>query len=321
MDNGNWHNRILTHGFEPGSIMKGITFAGALDYKVVRLGDKFDCEKGRWFHAGRPLRDSGNHQYEDLYVWQILQKSSNIGTAKIAIEMGDRRLYQTLRRFGFGQPTGIGFRNEATGIFRSLADWDRLSLSRFAIGQGILTTPLQIVQAYCALANDGVIMQMRVVDRIENPETREVDYTQERIRPRALRPGVARQVVAAMKTVTRDGTGTIAAVPGYQVAGKTGTAEKFIDGTYRSGKYVASFVGFVPADDPAFVLLISADEPSKKSYYGGTVAGPAFRRIAERTLRYLKVAPATQPPQNPEREPEVTIARFSSNEQGQNTQN
>ncbi|MFO7820714.1 MAG: penicillin-binding protein 2 [Lentisphaeria bacterium] len=300
MSEGQWQNRILTQGFEPGSIMKCITLAGALDYNVVKLGDVFDCEDGYWTHAGRPLRDSG-HQFGSLRVWQILQKSSNIGVAKIALEMGDKRLYQTLRRFGFGEPTGVGFQREAPGIFRSLANWDGLSVTRFPIGQGILTTPLQIVQAYSALANQGVMMQLRVIDRVEHPVTGRFAYNRPSIKRRCLRPGVARQTVAAMKTVTRkEGTASKAAVPGYEVAGKTGTAEKFIDGTYDNDKYVASFVGFVPADDPAFVLLVSADEPSEKSYYGGTVAAPTFRRIAERSLRYLQVAPATAPDPVPE---------------------
>ncbi len=288
-----WQNRMLTHGFEPGSILKCISIAGALDYNLVNLGTSFYCEKGMWFHVGRPLRDAG-HAYEDLRVWEIVQKSSNIGTAKIAVQMGQSRLYQTLWRFGFGQPTGLGFADEAPGIFRSLRDWDGLSTSRFAIGQGLLTTPLQIVQAYCALANHGVMMQLRLVDRIENPQSGEFEPIIPRVKRRVLRDSSARQMVVAMKTVTRPGgTATTAAVKGYEVAGKTGTAQKFVNGTYNSGKYTATFAGFVPADDPAFVLLVVADEPSGRSYYGGTVTGPTFSRIAERTLRYLQVAPAT----------------------------
>lgn len=288
-----WQNRILTHGFEPGSIMKCVSVAGAIDYQVVNLGTVFYCEEGIWYHVGRPLRDSG-HSYEDLRVWEIVQKSSNIGTAKIAVAMGRQKLHDTLRRFGFGEPTGLGFPGEAPGIFRSLPDWDGLSLSRFAIGQGILVTPLQVVQAYCALANDGIMMQMRIIDRLEDPETGLVETSLPQVRRRAVRRTSAKQIVVAMKAVTREGgTATKAAVPGYEVAGKTGTAQKFVGGTYNSGRYVASFAGFVPADDPAFVLIVVADEPSGTSYYGGTVAAPTFSRIAERSLRYLQVAPAT----------------------------
>lgn len=291
MRHGHWLNRVLTHGFEPGSIMKCISIAGALDFNVVTLGDLVDCEDGYWVHHRRPLRDSG-HRHGELRVWEVIQKSSNIGTAKIALDMGERRMFQTLRRFGFGQPTGLGFQNEATGIFRPLRNWDGLSLSRFAIGQGILVTPLQMVQAYCGLANKGVMMQLRIIDRIEHPEPGVVDMIQARPKARVLRPEAAEQMVAAMMTVTRaGGTARGAAVPGYDVAGKTGTSQKFVNGTYESGKHTASFIGFVPADDPAFVLLIAVDEPTRNGYYGSAVAAPAFSRIAEKTLRYLQVAP------------------------------
>jgi cell division protein FtsI (penicillin-binding protein 3) len=294
MSEGQWQNRMLTHGFEPGSILKCISIAGAIDYGVVTLQDVFDCEDGYWIHCGRPLRDSG-HQYGKLRVWQILERSSNIGTAKISIQMGEGRLFQTLKRFGFGEPTGLGFANEAPGIFRPLAKWDGLSISRFPIGQGILVTPLQIVQAYCALANQGVMMQLHLVDRIEDPVTGITEITYPQVKRRTVRPETARQVVAAMQMVTKgDGTALKAAVAGYEVAGKTGTAQKFVDGTYESRKYVASFAGFVPAQNPAFVLLVVADEPSENGYYGGTVAAPVFSRIAEKTLRYLQIAPATR---------------------------
>jgi cell division protein FtsI/penicillin-binding protein 2 len=318
MAGGNWQNRILTHGFEPGSIMKCVSIAGAIDYGVVNLGTVFDCEDGYWFFCGRPLRDSG-HNYGQLRVWQIVQKSSNIGTAKIAIEMGEKRLYQTLKRFGFGEPTGIGFDNEAPGIYRSLAKWDGLSISRFPIGQGILVTPLQMCQAYAALANDGVMMQLHLIDRIQDSESGLSEVTVPQVKRVAVRPATARQMVAAMRTVTReDGTARRAAVDGYEVAGKTGTAQKFVNGTYQSRKYVSSFIGFVPAENPAFVLLVVADEPSENGYYGGTVAAPVFSRISEKTLRYLQVAPATreerpaapqpEPDPEPERERHVPTA-------------
>ncbi len=295
MSDGQWQNRILTHGFEPGSTMKCISLAGALDFGTVSLADVYDCENGMWFFHGRSLRDSG-HSYGKLRVWQILQKSSNIGTAKIAIDMGEQRLYQTFKRFGFGEPTGIGFPDEAPGIFRPLRKWDGLSISRFPIGQGILVTPLQIVQAYCALANDGVMMQLHVVDRVvEDTGMTRLFYPVEK--RRAVRPEAARLTVAAMKTVTSsDGTAQKAAVPGYEVAGKTGTAQKFVNGTYENRKYVSSFAGFVPADNPAFVLLVAVDEPTENGYYGSAVAAPVFSRIAEKTLRYLQIAPVRPAP-------------------------
>ncbi|MBN2448756.1 MAG: penicillin-binding protein 2 [Lentisphaeria bacterium] len=307
-----WQNRILTHGFEPGSIMKSVVVCGALDYGVVTLDSTFDCEHGTWVYMRRPLRDSG-HAYDVLSVREIIQKSSNIGTAKIALAMGDSRVYQVLRRFGFGSATGIGFRQygedgpvlfptEATGILRDLPEWDSLSVTRFPIGQGILVTPLQMVQAYSALANEGVMMQPYIVDRIRDPRSGEERYSLPRAKARAVRPEAAREIVAAMSLVTQEGgTATRAAVEGYGVAGKTGTAQKWIGGPNGKGGYyshsqcVSSFIGMVPAEAPAFVLLVVADEVTRGSRYGGIAAAPTFSRIAERTLRYLQVAPAGTP--------------------------
>jgi cell division protein FtsI/penicillin-binding protein 2 len=296
-----WINRVVSTGFEPGSVMKGISVAGAIDYGVVTLDHVFDCEKGYWVYARRPLRDS--HRFEDLSVLEILQHSSNIGTAKIALEMGERRLYQTLWRFGFGQRTGTGFDDEGTGLLRPVNRWDGLSVTRFPIGQGILTTPLQLVQAFSALANNGNMMQLRVVDRVADPTTGETKLFPPVLRRRVVaHESAIRDVVTALKMVTTDdGTASKAAIEGYEVAGKTGTAQKYIreelpdhkgyTGYYSNSKYVGSFIGFVPADDPAFVLLVSVDEPTEGGYYGGTVAAPSFRRIAASTLRYLQIPP------------------------------
>lgn len=285
--------RAAISGFEPGSVMKPLALCGAMDYGLADLNTRVYCEKGAWFYCGRILRDS--HRYETLTLEEIIQHSSNIGTAKIALErMGEGRLYQTLWRYGFGQPTGIGFRAESWGIFHKPKDWNGLTVTRVPIGQGILVTPLQLVQAYCALANRGTMMQMYMVDRVRYPDGAE-EKTRPEVRRRVTRPETARRVIRALKKVTqRGGTAPKAAVNGYEVAGKTGTAQKAVAGGYSSSAYVASFVGFVPADNPAFVLLVSADEPDRsKGYYGGTVAAPAFSRIAEATLRFLNIAPHT----------------------------
>jgi cell division protein FtsI (penicillin-binding protein 3) len=286
-----WRNRIVGDGFEPGSIMKAVAIAGALDYGVVTLGDTVDCEDGYWIFSGKPLRDSG-HSYGELRVWEVIQKSSNIGTAKISIAMGEKRLYQILRRFGFGRPTGIEFPGEAPGIFRDLRNWDGLSISRLCIGQGILVTPLQMIQAYCALANGGIMPQLHIIDRIAYSDTGEVEVNEPRAKGRVLRAESASAMAAALKTVTTsDGTARRAAVDGVDVAGKTGTAQKVVDGQYSSSEHISSFIGFVPANDPEFVLFVVADNPRRNGYYGGTVAAPVFSRIAEKTLKYLQTAP------------------------------
>ena len=177
--NGNdWQNKIVTEGFEPGSIMKPLVVAKALDLGVVRPETVFDCEKGRWFYAGKLLRDS--HPYGMLNVSSIIQKSSNIGTAKISLTMGQKKLYDLLVQCGFGEESGLPFEPEATGILRKYEKWDKLSATRFPIGQGILTTPLQMVSAYTALANNGQRMKLRIVDKIqigEREERTENGYT------------------------------------------------------------------------------------------------------------------------------------------------
>ncbi len=292
MDPARWRNRLASDVYDPGSTMKCIAIAGALDYGVVSLDSIFDCEYGSWFYAGRPLRDSG-HSYGQLEVREIIQKSSNIGAAKIAIAMGERRLYQTLRRFGFGERTGVGLPDESPGLLRKLPDWDGLSITRFPIGQGISVTALQLVQSYAAIANGGYMMQFQLLDRVVEGSSGKVVNYPPMGKHRVIRKSTANAMISAMVLVTMEGgTATKAAVSGYFVAGKTGTSQKLVDGSYTGhGQYVASFIGFVPATDPAFVLLVVADAPSAGKYYGGTVAAPTFSRISEKVLRYLAVPP------------------------------
>ncbi len=289
-----WRDRFLTDVFEPGSTMKAIPIAGALDYGAVTPNTMFDCEKGAWFYAGRRLRDS--HPEGVLSVTDIIKVSSNIGTAKIALKLGEEKLYQTFRRFGFGQKTGIPIQPEAVGQFKKLDRWEKLSITRFPIGQGISCSPVQLVRAYCALANGGTLLKMRLVDRECNPETGEIVFKEiEEGSKVFMKDETHVKIVKMLSLVTKEGgTGIKAHVPGYDVAGKTGTSQKWVNGQFSESLFFASFIGFVPAENPAFVLLVMADEP-KGNHYGGIVSAPPFRRIAEKTLRYLNV-----PPQHPE---------------------
>jgi len=259
---------------------------------LVRPNTMFDCEKGRWFFAGKTLKDS--HPYGILTVSSIIQKSSNIGTAKIALELGKKRLFDLFVLYGFGKETGLPFEPEATGILRKLEKWDSLSVTRFPIGQGILTTPLQIVSAYTALANNGQRMKLRIVDKIQSSDNGAIYNFPIKNAERIFGDRAAKEIVEMMKLVTEEGgTATKANIPGYKVAGKTGTAQKWINGEYSHSQFVSSFIGFVPADDPAFVLLVSIDEP-KGASYGGIVSAPAFTQIAEKALKYLDIHP-TEP--------------------------
>lgn len=285
-----WRNRIAEDTFEPGSTMKPLVVAGALDRGIVTPETRFDCEKGLWFYGGKSLKDS--HPMGNLTVSEIIQHSSNIGTAKIALAMGEKTLDEVLRSFGIGSRTGIPLRPETAGIYRPLKRWDTLSITRFPIGQGVAVSPLQLVRGYCILANGGHPVKLRLVDRIENPATG-IEQKMPLEKPDSIfkDPTTHKKIVEMMKKVTGEGgTARKASVRGYYVAGKTGTAQKFVNGAYSKSKYIANFVGFVPADNPRFVLLVTADEP-RGGYYGGSVAGPTFRTIAERTLKYLNVKP------------------------------
>jgi cell division protein FtsI/penicillin-binding protein 2 len=285
-----WRPRFAQDIFDPGSTMKPIAISGAIDNNIVTPETLFDCENGRWGFGGRTLHDA--HPMATLSVKDIIKHSSNIGTAKIAIQMGPKLLYTTLRKFGFGERTGISISNETSGIFHNYKKWSKVSISRIPIGQGISVSPLQLVRAYCALANGGNLLDLRLIDRMKNRETQKIKKRSRRIRRHVFKQkSTSQKIIKMMLGVTEsDGTAPKAAVPGYSVAGKTGTSQKVENGRYSKTKFFATFIGFVPATRPRFVLLITADEP-KKNHYGGTVAAPTFRRISERTLRFLDILP------------------------------
>ena len=288
--------RVIGDMFEPGSIMKPLCVAGALDYGVVTPQSKIDCEQRVWFFRGKSLTDT--HAYGIQDVTGVIRKSSNIGTAKIAIAMGEAKLYRTLRKFGLGSRCGLPLRPEEQGNLKTPDRWDGLSISRFGIGYGVSITPVQMLRAYCALANRGKLPKLRLLDRIENQETGEIIPNPiEQPQYIYASPKTGEDIVKMMITVTEQGgTATKAAIPGYHVAGKTGTARKYEKGGYSTSKYYASFVGFVPAEKPAFVLLLTFDTP-RGSIYGGTVAGPVWKAIAERSLKYMNIAPTVPLPE------------------------
>lgn len=291
-----WRNRMTTDVFEPGSAMKPIVISTAIDYGIVTPKTKFDCENGYWKEMR--LRDS--HRMGVSTVAEILIESSNIGTGKIARKMGKPMLYKTFRRFGFGKHTGIPLRPEATSYVRNPKYWDYLSISRFPIGQGIAITPLQLVRAYCALANGGKLVKLRLVDRVRDTRTKKFEKKPyETSNQVFMKNSTSRVIVDIMRHVTKKGgTATRAAIPGFEVAGKTGTSQKWIPnnkktgvkGHYSQKKFFATFAGFVPAFNPAFVLVVIADEP-KGNHYGGVVAAPTFKRIAKNTLGYMNIQP------------------------------
>ncbi|RME34238.1 MAG: PASTA domain-containing protein [Deltaproteobacteria bacterium] len=287
----NFRNRAITDAFEPGSTLKTFLIATALEQKVVKAKDRIDCEHGRYKVGGKVIHD--HHPYGRLSVGEILKHSSNVGAAKIAKKLERERLYRGLRAFGFGQRTGIGLPGEVSGLLRPPEDWFEVDLAAIAFGQGMSATALQLATAMAAVANGGYLMKPYVVEQVVDGYGQVVRSNSPTIVRRVISEATARAVTRMLEmAVEKGGTGTLAAVPGFRVAGKTGTAQKAdpVTGGYAVDRYVSSFVGFVPAERPKLVILVLLDEPQGQAY-GGLVAAPVFSRIASQALAQLKVAP------------------------------
>jgi len=292
----NRRNRIITDTFEPGSTFKTVTLAGALNDGSVRLTDMYDCENGAFYFAGRVLHD--HEHYPVLSVEQIIAKSSNIGTAKVAIKMGKERVYKYIWDFGFGQRSGIPLAGEDAGSLAKPHNWKLIHISRIPIGHGVTATPLQMVMALSAMANDGVLMRPMLVDSLVDEKGQTVVKYQPQIVRRVIGESAARQTVQALRTVVDKGTADKAALEHYTVAGKTGTAQKVVDGQYSHEKYYSSFIGFFPTENAELCIAVAIDEPVKKTgYYGGQIAAPIFKRIAERAANFLNIKPDVEPAQ------------------------
>ncbi len=283
-------NRAITDIFEPGSVFKMFTLAGILEHKALDLNQKIDCEKGSWAVAGRVLHD--HHGEGILTLRQVIERSSNIGTVKAAMQLGEEKLYDTFWRFGFGKKTNIGLSGEVSGILPSTKVWSRSSIINIPIGQGVAVTPLQLATAVGAIANDGVLMKPRIISSVEDMDGRVIRrYKPESVR-RVISENTARDVRSVLAgVVSRQGTGFQATVEGFQAAGKTGTAQKILaDGSYSHNHFIASFVGFVPYDKPKLIIAVSIDEP-RAVYYGGVVAAPVFSHLARQILSYWQLQP------------------------------
>lgn len=286
----NWRNRALSDAFEPGSTSKVFLVAAALNEKVVQPGQLINCENGSYTVGGKTIHDHSGHGA--LTVTEILKYSSNIGSAKIGKRLERERLHKYLTGFGFGTQTGIDLPGETGGMLRKPSRWFEIDLAAISFGQGLTVTPLQVATAFGAIANGGKLMRPYVVERIA-----EADGTERHIAPKVVRQVVSRETSNIMRdmlmSVTeKGGTGTLAVVPGYRTAGKTGTAQKAdpLTGGYSADKRVATFAGFIPAENPKLVVLALLDEP-KGQVYGGLVAAPIFSRVAAQSLQYLGVPP------------------------------
>jgi cell division protein FtsI/penicillin-binding protein 2 len=288
---GHWRNRTITDIAEPGSTFKIVVVSAALNEGLIGLDDMFDCENGRWWYAGRSLRDTSRQGI--ISVERIIAKSSNIGAAKIGIQLGAPRMHRYMVDFGFGTPTGIPLLGEMRGTVHPVKNWNKLSITRVPMGHEIACTQLQMVMAMSAIANKGTLMRPLLVHRLEDNDGRVVFRSQPEMIRQVIGSRAAEMMVAALKTaVTADGTGHRAALEHYTVAGKSGTAQKAGRGTYLAGQYYSSFIGFFPADNPEVCISVVLDHPDPaEGYYGGAVAGPVFKNIAERTAQYLAIQP------------------------------
>jgi cell division protein FtsI (penicillin-binding protein 3) len=277
-------NRTVTDTYEPGSTFKIVTVSAVLAEGLVTPRTAFTLPYE--IHvADRVIKDAHPRGTERLTVDQILSYSSNVGTITLAEKLGSQRLSEWISRFGFGHKTGIDFPGESKGIVPSLERWSGSTIGTLPIGHGIAITPVQMAAAYGTVANDGLWMQPHLVDRVGSKDRPTV------VTKRILTRRVARQVRKMMEDVVIEGTGQEAQLPGYTVAGKTGTAAKpDPSGGYSDTKYVASFVGMVPATNPRVVILVTVDEPAA-AIWGGVVAAPAFQQIAGFDLQYLEIPP------------------------------
>jgi cell division protein FtsI (penicillin-binding protein 3) len=286
-------NRGVVDRFEPGSTMKPFTIAAALAAKSLDPTAPIYCESGSMALDNVVLHDT--HVNKWLSPTQVLAVSSNIGTAKIALGLGEERLYEGLRRFGFGDAPGLPVPGESVGVLRPRGrPWVQVETASAAFGQGISVTTMQLAMAYSAIANGGRLLEPVLVKRVSDSTGATLSEATPRVRREPISPAVARMVGEMLVAVTEgEGTGVEAAIPGYRVAGKTATAQK-IDletGKYTDTHYVASFVGFVPAENPRLTIAVVLDEPMGGTYAGGSVAAPVFRRVGEMSLRYLGVMP------------------------------
>jgi cell division protein FtsI (penicillin-binding protein 3) len=290
-----WRNRAVTDPFEPGSTFKVILAAAALEEGVVRPDDRIWAENGRLTIARTTIRDWKKFGW--LSFSEVLQNSSNVGSMKVGLALGRDRYHRYMTAFGFGAPTGVGLPGESRGILRDPQRWSPLSLPTMSIGQEVSVTALQMLAAFGAVANGGTLVQPRLVKAEFDAEGREV----RRVQPRAVRqvvsPETARTLTRLLVQVVDDGTGRLAAVPGYAVAGKTGTAQKLdpATGRYSRAPGVLSFAGFVPADEPRLVMLVLLDEP-KTERWGSEAAAPIFSAIAGPVLRHLEIPPRDATP-------------------------
>jgi cell division protein FtsI (penicillin-binding protein 3) len=285
-----WRNRIITDPFEPGSTLKIFSAAAAIESGSCTPSSIFYCENGAYKMGNHVIHDSHEHGW--LSLQQIVKFSSNIGAVKFSAVTGPEHLYKTLRNFGFGEKTGIDCPGETAGSLSPYQRWTKVDAGTISFGQGVSVSALQLITAVSAVANKGILMRPYAVQAITDHFGRLIKSFGPKSVRRAISEKTARTIARIMQTViTEGGTGVNAALDGYSVCGKTGTAQKIDEnGSYSDEKFVSSFVGFAPVENPKIAVLVVVDEP-KKEHYGSAVAAPAFKTIAQKTLDYMNISP------------------------------
>lgn len=289
----NQRNLAITDIYEPGSVFKVVTVSAALNEGVVTPEREFDCDIAKVRYRGKILKLPSDHDPLGIInVHKIVSQSSNRGAAHLGMMLGERRLYEYSRAFGFGKKTGFLMGGEVNGILHPVKRWDGLTITRLPMGHAISATPMQVHNSISCIANDGVLMSPQIVRRVLENGEQVVSFE-----PQQLRRVISVKTAVTMskmlaKVVAPGGTATRARIEGYQVAGKTGTTQKIVNGRYVKNAHVASFVGYFPAENPRVVMTVVVDEPIRKGVgYGGVVAAPAFQRIGKEVIRYLGMEP------------------------------
>ena len=284
-------NSAILDIYEPGSTFKLVVFSAVLNEGLADPSEFIDCQMETFSIAGKQYREA-SRGFGLLSFNEVLAKSSNIGTIKLGLRLGEEKLYQYIRQFGFGEKTGIDLPGEQVGLLRPPSQWSKISIGALSIGQEVGVTPLQVLRTISTIANGGYLVTPRVVRRVLTP-TGEVFYEPQPAKKRIIRLETTLQMEKALSLAVTEGTGFDAQLEGYSSAGKTGTAQKFIDGKYSDTQYIASYVGFAPLHDPVVAAIVVINEPQGE-YYGGHLAAPAFKQIVEHSLIHLRV-PQDQP--------------------------
>jgi cell division protein FtsI (penicillin-binding protein 3) len=281
-DTDGMRNRAVTDVIEPGSVMKPIAITSVLEHGIATAKTPVETSPGYTVISGHTIRDHNN--YGLLDVTGVLTKSSNVGVTQLALQLEPEQMWDTYSRYGFGEATGTGFPGESAGVLRNHRRWRRLEQATISYGYGISATPLQLAQAYAAIANGGKLRQPAFIQGSNNPPISAID------------PDIARSVARMLETVpTPEGTGSRARVANYRIAGKTGTSHKASASGYAAARYVSSFAGFGPASNPRLACVVVINDPTGEEYYGGLVAAPLFSEVMTGAMRILNIPPDDYP--------------------------